>query len=104
MAQEANSRAAFRRDKQTWRNESAETKRIANVFKISIAEARDLARRVFGPCDACGLRPTKRVNSVDHDHRTGKVRGILCQPCNQALGCINDSEQKLLNLIVYLRK
>lgn len=39
---------------------------------------------------------------VDHNHRTGKVRGILCRKCNSALGMINDSEFNLARLMAYL--
>lgn len=40
-----------------------------------------------GCCAVCRL-PFKRKPSVDHDHETGKVRGILCQPCNTVEGLI----------------
>jgi hypothetical protein len=40
---------------------------------------------------------------VDHDHTTGKVRGILCQRCNQMLGCANDNVEVLLSAIEYLQ-
>lgn len=40
--------------------------------------------------------------SVDHDHSTGKVRGLLCDPCNMALGSFEDSISSLNNAISYL--
>lgn len=42
--------------------------------------------------------------TVDHDHTTGKVRGILCGSCNNLLGRAQDNETILLNAIKYLRK
>jgi hypothetical protein len=41
---------------------------------------------------------------VDHDHATGKVRGVLCQGCNIALGAIRENEDRLRGLSLYIRK
>lgn len=47
-----------------------------------------------------GLRPL----AVDHCHKTGKVRGLLCMHCNQALGKFNDNPGILASAISYLLK
>jgi len=39
---------------------------------------------------------------VDHNHRTGEVRGLLCSRCNIALGHLDDSPVKLRNALNYL--
>ena len=39
---------------------------------------------------------------VDHDHETGQVRGLLCHPCNAALGNARDNIERLLGLAEYL--
>jgi len=44
----------------------------------------------------------KRKFSIDHDHKTGKVRALLCDNCNHALGMVNDSPILLQKLISYL--
>jgi len=45
-----------------------------------------------GVCQICGAeRSGKRVLSIDHDHKTGAVRGLLCSRCN---GCVGVLEQE----------
>lgn len=62
-----------------------------------------------GCCAICGKPPDKakghrhkhRLN-VDHDHKTGKVRGLLCNNCNIGLGAFEDSQDRIANAIQYL--
>lgn len=57
-------------------------------------------------CAGCGLHQNvieKKLN-VDHDHATGKIRGLLCGNCNRALGLVKDNFETLLRLHKYLRK
>jgi hypothetical protein len=41
---------------------------------------------------------------VDHDHNTGKVRGLLCSNCNRMLGLVGDNISTLFNAVSYLNK
>ena len=54
----------------------------------------------IGKCEACGA--TDRKLCIDHDHKTNKVRGLLCHNCNTALGLLNDDTSLLSTLIKYL--
>jgi Recombination endonuclease VII len=54
-----------------------------------------------GLCAACREDEPKHV---DHDHKTGRVRGMLCFLCNQALGNVRDDVTRLQGLIDYLRR
>jgi hypothetical protein len=39
---------------------------------------------------------------VDHDHKTGKVRGLLCNTCNTSLGLLSEDKNRITGLITYL--
>ena len=53
----------------------------------------DLYHKQEGRCGICNRRLySKRYKSfcVDHDHKTGKIRGLLCHNCNRAIGMLQD--------------
>ena len=54
-----------------------------------------------GRCLICN-RPEKWELRVDHDHITGKVRGLLCHKCNSGLGMFNDDLGLLQTAVHYL--
>lgn len=55
-----------------------------------------------GECAICGLPEKTRRLSIDHDHLTGEVRGLLCNNCNAGIGKLNDSVPHLQAAIAYL--
>ena len=66
-----------------------------------------LAAQGFG-CKICGSSESRAPNKserfvVDHCHTTGKVRGLLCSPCNIALGMIGDDPAIAIMLSEYLQ-
>ncbi len=71
-------------------------------FKLSEEDYNTLINRSQGLCEVCNTPMTKRC--IDHDHKTGKVRGVLCNNCNTSLGLLNDSVETLNKLIQYLEQ
>lgn len=54
-----------------------------------------------GKCAICRDEFT-RTPSVDHDHDTGRIRGLLCSPCNTGLGLFKESYARLVSAVEYL--
>jgi len=70
-------------------------------FGISIEDYNKLLLRQNGVCAVCGSN-TNRSLAVDHNHETGKVRGLLCGNCNTALGLLRENIQIIEKLKGYL--
>ena len=63
----------------------------------------------LGRCKICGEPPTmltrqSSVLHVDHNHITGKVRGLLCQRCNIVVGVLEKQQTILTKALFYLEK
>lgn len=56
-----------------------------------------------GLCAICRRQSDHGIRlSVDHDHSTGMIRGLLCRECNSGLGFFRDSPELLVRAIAYL--
>ena len=75
---------------------------LFNGYGLTIEAFEQMVTRQDGRCAACGSLPTRARLDVDHDHATGKVRGLLCNPCNLALGHVGHDLERLRQLITYL--
>ena len=71
----------------------------ATKYGLSVLE---LELMDTGVCEICSTTEGKMC--VDHDHKTGSVRGLLCEPCNFMLGHAKDNTNTLANAIAYLKK
>ena len=65
----------------------------------------DLLRKQGGVCAICYHPPSAvRRLAIDHNHETGKVRGLLCTTCNMGLGFFKDSQARLQSAVDYLEE
>lgn len=84
---------------------------LKQKFGISNREYEVMWLKQTGVCAIC-FRPETKIDcknlgkikklAVDHDHKSGKVRGLLCSACNLAIGQFKESKYNLLNAIKYL--
>ena len=78
-------------------------KQAKSRYGLSEEDAKFLYNKtITDSCETCGRSDIKRC--IDHCHVTGKIRGILCDDCNTALGRVLDSTQTLRNLVAYLER
>ena len=57
-----------------------------------------------GACAICGVRSKKPRLTVDHCHKTGGIRGLLCHMCNSGLGLLGDTVERMTSALAYLRR
>lgn len=81
-------------------------KRYKWLYGITLEQYNAMFDIQKGCCAICNKHQTefKRRLSVDHCHETGKVRQLLCDLCNRALGYFKDSPELLETAASYLRK
>lgn len=73
-------------------------------YGITTLDYEEMLRAQGEACAICRSKDNKgRRFSVDHDHETGRVRGLLCFKCNTALGQFGDNVPGLNAVIDYLR-
>jgi len=73
---------------------------IARKYGLLPVEERRLLHLANHQCQVCS---NKTDLTIDHNHVTGAIRGILCRKCNSALGLVKDDAELLLKLIGYLK-
>ena len=76
--------------------------RLKMSYGITPEQVEELLKQQNNLCAICN-NPLEKYH-IDHDHRTKKVRGILCNRCNLGLGLFKDNENNLAAAINYLRK
>lgn len=82
---------------------------LRREFGIGLADYAARLAAQGGRCAICRSDDPRTWNggksfAVDHDHATGKVRGLLCRHCNLALGYLRDNPELAEALAAYLRR
>lgn len=85
----------IRNDENNWRYKKR--------YGISIEEKNEILLSQKGKCALCKKEISGFSAVTDHDHKTGKVRGILCRTCNFGLGILGDSLESIQLVVEYLK-
>ena len=98
----AYSRAKYLRYVDTYKNGHLKRK-----HGITLADFFDLMDAQNNKCSICSVsfeEIGRKRTHLDHCHKTEKIRGVLCNNCNQALGLLKDDVNTLKSAIAYLEK
>lgn len=79
---------------------------LKRAYGITRADYDKMFAQQNGRCAICGSTGHKGKRTaklyVDHDHATGRVRGLLCHKCNGGLGALGDNEEGLRRALAYV--
>ena len=73
-------------------------------YGISEEQYNEMFNRQNGVCAICKTNEGQKQLAVDHDHKTGIIRKLLCMNCNTAIGMFKDDPELLQAAISYLRE
>lgn len=80
---------------------------LMQKYKITEEQYTDMLKVQNGCCAICGTdKPTGKwkVFAVDHNHKTGQVRELLCNECNRGIGLLKDDSELLQKAANYILK
>jgi hypothetical protein len=92
---------ARQKDRVYRENPNSRRKRLFERYGLSIEKYDAMNSEQGGVCAICHKKTLKRL-SVDHNHITGKIRGLLCAECNYGLGMFQDNADNLRRASRYL--
>jgi hypothetical protein len=84
------------------RREKSKWARIKKLYGLNFDDVDLMKRNQNNQCQICCISLTDKNTHIDHCHDSGKVRALLCSRCNQALGLIDESLERVENIRAYL--
>jgi hypothetical protein len=106
-----NNKERIKKRQQAWtiaNKEALKNKRYLKAYGITLNQYNEMLNLQNGKCEICGIHYSElsknQVLGVDHNHKNGIVRGLLCKNCNNILGFANDSIETFIQCTKYLSK
>ena len=80
---------------------------LQRLYGITSEDYTEMLESQGGVCGKCKCSPPnhrKKFLAVDHCHKTGQVRGLLCDNCNRGIGLLGDTVESLNEAVEYLKR
>ena len=93
-------------DKKNRNHEKVRENAWRRRYGITREDYEQMLKSQEGACAICRTNKVGRNHTyfhVDHDHETGKIRGLLCDLCNRGLGYFKDDFKILYSATIYLK-
>lgn len=96
----------YKKENETHFKKYAREYRLNKYYNLSLEDYDKMFEAQNGCCAICGQPETTttkfgatRLISIDHDHKTGKIRGLLCTYCNTRLGWYEEQKENIKNYL-----
>lgn len=94
-----------RRFKKTPRGKEVYRKSLLKrQFGLSLEKYTEMFNSQSGLCAICNKSQSYKMLAVDHNHKTGRVRGLLCSICNTVLGLLYEDMTTMKSMMDYIQK
>jgi len=78
---------------------------LKHKYGITLEQKNKIYEKQNGKCLICKIKMLNKNDiHIDHNHKTGKIRGLLCGNCNRGIGLFKENPKILLNAIKYIKK
>lgn len=102
----------YRRDNPEGYKRIKRKQNLKNQYGLTVEDIERMLKNQNYKCAICGKEiflhgssaDKNKIAHVDHNHETGKIRGLLCNDCNIGLGKFMDNTEYLLGAVSYLKK
>jgi len=95
-------RAYYAKNKAKMKEQMRRAK-LLHLYGITIDQYEAMFVAQGGRCAICKRPPEKKPLVVDHNHKTGQVRALLCNNCNTAIGMLQESTEAIATAYHYLK-
>lgn len=82
----------------------AKNKRLKNQYGIDLNWFNQKLIENNFKCFICNNTINHKTGVVDHCHKTGKIRDVICNKCNTAIGLLKENEESFFRAVEYLKK
>lgn len=105
-----NNRALYNKTQRAWRKARptlTDSYQFKSRYGLTLDQFDSMLISQHFQCKICKLNMSyakKRRFCIDHDHKTGKIRGLLCDPCNSSIGQMKYNVDRLNSAIEYIKE